>query len=427
MLTKHPSSVTMTGKQLQTVERGLADMPHNETSIHPSKVLFPLGLGTALSLMGDATLYTVLPTHTVEAGVALSSVGILLGANRAVRLFLNGPAGMAYDRWPRRRLFVPALCVGALSTAIYAATRGFWPLLLGRLLWGLAWSGIWVGGATIILDVTTDQDRGRWTGLYQTWFFLGAASGAFVGGLLTDWLGYGTTMGIGATVTALGGLIALFLLPETRLARLNRPVDAAEIPPPRWHANQGLWTAVSLQAINRFVTAGVLTATMALLVQEQLLTTDLPLGVATLTGALMAGRTLLSTVAAPLAGTLSDRLGSRWKVILGGLVCGVVSMLACSGGHPHGHVGGRRGRWQCASPRHRPHRRFGGPSTARACHRPAAHRWRPRQCHRPACGLRPAKLALAVRSLPHLCRSVRVGLAAAPLAGDTRVTTGDYP
>jgi MFS family permease len=81
-------------------------MSKSETSIHPRKVLFPLGLGTALSLMGDGTLYTVLPTHTVEAGVALSSVGIILGVNRAVRLFLNGPAGLAYDRWSRRRLFV---------------------------------------------------------------------------------------------------------------------------------------------------------------------------------------------------------------------------------------------------------------------------------------------------------------------------------
>ena len=188
------------------------------TSIHPAQVLFPLGLGTALSLMGDATLYTVLPTHTAEASIALGSVGVILGVNRAVRVFLNGPAGLVYDRSPRRWLFLSALFIGALSTAVYAATRGFWPLLIGRLLWGLAWSGIWVGGATIILDVTTVQDRGRWTGLYQTWFFFGAALGAFIGGLLTDRIGYAATMWIGAALTALGGLVALFLLPETRPA-----------------------------------------------------------------------------------------------------------------------------------------------------------------------------------------------------------------
>jgi MFS family permease len=301
-------------------------MSNGKTSLQPSRVLFPLGLGTALSLMGDATLYTVLPTHTSDAGIALGSVGIILGVNRAVRLFLNGPAGLAYDRWPRRRLFVPALFIGALSTAVYAATHGFWPLLAGRLLWGLAWSGIWVGGATIILDVTTDQDRGRWTGLYQTWFFLGAALGAFAGGLLTDKLGYSATMWVGAALTTLGGLAALLLLPETRGTCPNPGTPAKETKH-SLRTNWSLWIVTSLQGINRFVTAGVLAATMALLVQDRLPSAGLALGVATLTGTLMAGRTLLSTVSAPLAGTMSDRLGSRWKVTAGGLTIGIISMI----------------------------------------------------------------------------------------------------
>jgi len=299
---------------------------NSKTPIHPRRVLFPLGLGTALSLMGDGTLYTVLPTHTAEAGIALSSVGIVLSVNRAVRLFLNSPAGLAYDRWPRRRLFVPALFVGALSTAVYAATRGFWPMLVGRLLWGLAWSGIWVGGATVILDVTTSQDRGRWIGLYQTWFFLGAALSAFAGGMLTDWLGYGTTMWLGAAVTALGGLIALILLPETRSIRPDLDHPPIEAVRPWLRANWGLWIAASLQGINRFVGAGVLAATMGLLVQDRLGSASLTLGVATLTGTLNAARIVLSMVAAPLAGATSDWLGSRWGVTTWGLAIGIISM-----------------------------------------------------------------------------------------------------
>ncbi len=309
-------------------------MSDSEPSIHPRKVLFPLGLGTALSLMGDGTLYTVLPTHTVEAGIALSSVGIILGVNRAVRLFLNGPAGLAYDRWARRWLFVPALFIGALSTVVYAATRGFWPLLVGRLLWGLAWSGIWVGGATVILDVTTAQDRGRWTGLYQTWFFLGAALSTLAGGLLTDWLGYGATMWIGAAVTTVGGVTALILLPETRSARPILADPSVEENSLRLRANRALWVVASLQGINRFVTAGVLAATMALLVQDRLSSAGLTLGVATLTGVLMAGRTLLSMIAAPLAGTASDRLGSRWGVAGWGLAIGIIGMALVAWGAP---------------------------------------------------------------------------------------------
>jgi MFS family permease len=277
--------------------------------------------------MGDATLYTVLPTHTAEAGITLAAVGIILSANRFIRLFLNGPTGILYDRSRRRRLFVPALFIGALSTAIYAAWDGFWPLMAGRLIWGLAWSLIWVGGATIILDVTTDGDRGRWTGLYQTWFFLGAAIGAFAGGFLTDRIGYSAALWIGAGVTTLGGVVALIYLPETRSSKsmnLSYPNNETA---QKWRPNGELVSVVSLQGINRFVTAGVLAATIALLVQEQLSMNNLVLGVATVTGILIGLRTILSMFAAPLAGSLSDKSGNRWGVTMAGLIFGSIGML----------------------------------------------------------------------------------------------------
>ena len=293
-----------------------------------------MGLGTALSLMGDATLYVVLPTHTDEAGISLASVGILLGLNRAVRLLTNGPAGLAYDRWPRRRLFVPSLFLGALSTALYAATRGFWPLMVGRLLWGLAWSGIWVGGATVILDVTTGQDRGRLTGLYQIWFFLGAGFGALAGGVLTDRVGYTATMWIAAGLTALGGLAAWIWLPETRGMRQDDATLRPDWDGPRLGANRRLWLAASLQAVNRFVIAGVLMATMGLLVQDRLEAGGALLGVATLTGLLTAGRTSLSMVAAPITGAASDRIGSRWRVAAWALAAGAAGMALATRSAP---------------------------------------------------------------------------------------------
>lgn len=296
-------------------------------TIDPGRVLLPLGLGTALSLMGDATLYTVLPTHAAEAGITLAAVGIILSTNRVIRLFLNGPAGYAYDRSPRRRLFVPAIFIGALSTAIYAVYRGFWPLLVGRLIWGLAWSGIWVGGATIILDVTNDRNRGRWTGLYQTWFFLGAALGALAGGWLTDQVGYSTTMWIGATVTALGGLAVLIFLPETRSTKYLEQHSLNLNLSKKWLPSGEMIGVISLNGINRFIGAGVIAATLALLVQDQMTTNNILIGVATVTGILLGLRTILSMFAAPMAGSLSDRLGNRWVVIIVVLVIGAIGML----------------------------------------------------------------------------------------------------
>jgi MFS family permease len=302
-----------------------------------------VALATALSLFGDTSLYAVLPTHITEAGIALGAVGLMLSANRFIRLALNGPIGLLYDRFPRRSLFIPALFIGAASTAIYALSQGFWPLLFGRLLWGLAWSGIWVGGNTIILDVSRAANRGRWVGLYQTAFFLGASTGAILGGLLTDWLGYHAMLGLGAVVTLAGAIIALIFLPETRGLRraaaspASRPAKAR--PTAAAISNRPeLVAAMGLLGINRLVLAGIFLPTLGLFLQQQLgQGTQLAgqvMGVATLTGLALGANSLISMVSSPLMGGLSDRTGNRWQVAAKGLVPGVAGFALLALGSP---------------------------------------------------------------------------------------------
>jgi MFS family permease len=66
----------------------------------PRRVLTIIGIGTAVSLLGDSTLYTVLPdpNFALQAAVPFAQVGILLGVNRLVRIFFNIPAGRLIDR-----------------------------------------------------------------------------------------------------------------------------------------------------------------------------------------------------------------------------------------------------------------------------------------------------------------------------------------
>jgi MFS family permease len=308
-----------------------------------TQVLLTVGLGTALSLAGDASLYAVLPTHTVEAGVAVASVGILLSANRLIRLLLNGPIGLLCDRAPRRTIFVPALFIGSVSTAIYALSQGFWPLLAGRLLWGLAWTGIWVGGNTIILDISQPSTRGRWVGLYQLFFFMGTFSGAVSGGVLTDWLGYHPAMAIGAMLTLLGAVAALLFLPETRsLPAGLRTQELSSVQASDRGAapirRAELVTAITLLGVNRLVIAGMLSSTLGLFFLERLGASiewaGLAIGVATLTGLGLGMNSLISMLAAPLAGNLSDRQGSRWTVISGGLASGLAGFGLLAWGSP---------------------------------------------------------------------------------------------
>ncbi len=323
-----------------------------DAAISPQRVIWAVSLGTGLSLLGDTALYTVLPTHTEQAGVLLAAVGILLSANRFIRLFSNNALGWLCDRWPRRRLFVPALFLGAISTAFYALAVGFWPLLLGRLLWGIAWSGIWVAGNAIIFDISDGNNRGRWVGFYQISFFSGAATGALSGGVLTDWLGFHAAMAVAAALNLLGALIAWALLPETggnaAAAAMQLPVINVAWWAEKWKHTQNLLinfrrrpqliSAVGLLGVNRIVIAGMFIPTVSVLMAglwgDSVMVHGRVIGVSSLTGMALAVNTFFSVMFTPMLGAASDRVGSRWRVVLWGLVAGVIGFGLLWWGNP---------------------------------------------------------------------------------------------
>lgn len=303
------------------------------------RIVIPVSVATGMSLLGDSALYAVLPTHVAIVGVTLASVGILLSINRFIRLFLNGPIGLLVDRWPRRAIFIPAMLVGALSTLIYALVQGFWPLLIGRLLWGIAWSGIWVSGNAIVLDATRSDDRGRWVGVYQIAFFLGAASGAILGGILTDVLGFQHAMAVSAAFTLLGALLAVLFLPETSGKR-KTPIEQETISVPfeRKIDLPQMISGSTWYGINRLVIAGIFVGTFGLLVAQSfgssIKLSGYSIGVATVTGIGLGLTTLLSMIAAPVAGSISDKVHSRWGVGILGITLGICGLILVSQGLP---------------------------------------------------------------------------------------------
>lgn len=307
--------------------------------------LLSVSLATGLSLLGDSAMYTVLPSHYGAVGLTLATVGILLSVNRFIRVFLNGPVGILTDRWPRRWVFVPAVILGGISTAIYALSGSFWPLMAGRLIWGLAWAGIWISGNAIVLDISTDENRGMFIGRYQIAFFLGAASGSILGGILTDLLGYHWAMACASTLTLFGAMVALFLLPETshwrspasEVSRQTKLEDKApDIPQ--------LISATALLGVNRLVVAGIMIATFGRYLADMLGSVvnigQLTVGVATITGLALGLSTLIGMVAAPAAGRLSDRYKSRWGVASGGLTCGLTGFSLLAIGTPIALISG---------------------------------------------------------------------------------------
>lgn len=71
--------------------------------------LLLISIAVALSLLGDQMLYAVLPVTHDAMGVPVTAVGLLLSANRWVRLLTNTLAARTITRCGREWPFILAL------------------------------------------------------------------------------------------------------------------------------------------------------------------------------------------------------------------------------------------------------------------------------------------------------------------------------
>jgi MFS family permease len=170
--------------------------------------LVRVSIVVALSLLGDQLLYAVLPVMHEAMGIPVTAVGLILSANRLVRLVTNSLAGYVIERFGRRWPFIGSLLLGGLTTIAYGGLSGVWVFLIARLLWGTAWSFLRIEGLSTALDVATASTRGRMMGIFQSISRLGGAIAMLVGGLLTDTIGFRLTFVIFGSATCLGVFLA---------------------------------------------------------------------------------------------------------------------------------------------------------------------------------------------------------------------------
>ena len=273
-----------------------------------------VGATMSLALLGDSLLYVALPAHAAELSLPLWSVGVLLGANRIVRLVTNGLAAWSFNRVGGRLPMVAASVGAAATTATYGLVPSFLPLLAARLAWGACFSTLRLGAFTATLAVSEPNTRGRLVGLYQSISRVGPVCSLLVGGLLVGTIGYHPAFAILglATLPAIG----LALVLPASAYRPSSPLPPASSPARRERRSIGWrerWlggprlVAVKLGMLaNGFTSQGVVLATLTLALAEVAGSAE---GAAALGGLLVAFRWGADLFLAPWFGHLSDRIG----------------------------------------------------------------------------------------------------------------------
>jgi MFS family permease len=294
-----------------------------------------ISTAVALSLLGDQMLYAVLPVVHQAAGIPVTAIGLLLSANRLVRLVTNSVAGYVIERYGRRWPFIVALLLGGGTTMAYGIMHGIWAFFIARLLWGTAWSFIRIEGLSTALDVATDDTRGRYMGVFQAISRLGSAVAMLVGGILTDVIGFRLTFMLFGMATCLATLLAWLEMRSrgsSDVAHVSggepRPAsevtEAPEAPPAAVPAARfgSLWHTIVVCAGTfsaLLVIGGLVSATLGYMLRlrfgDTITMGTLSLGVASLTGVLLSSRGFLELGFAPITGYCADRWG-RHRIII---------------------------------------------------------------------------------------------------------------
>ena len=170
----------------------------------------------ATVIMGDAMIYNVLPSNVSAFGVAVGLVGVLLSANRFVRLASNPLAAYLLERFGTSRPVLASMVVAVGTTVLLGVAKGFVLLLLARVLWGVSFSILRLTGYLVVLEEGEDGGRGRLMGVFSGGIRIGSLVGVLLGGILFDILGRGPSFLIIAAIGLLSIPAFLKLVPSSR-------------------------------------------------------------------------------------------------------------------------------------------------------------------------------------------------------------------
>ncbi|WOE78472.1 MFS transporter [Pseudomonas protegens] len=250
-----------------------------------------------LRLPGDTLLYLLLPMQHEAFGVTLGQAGLLLAANRLVRIFGYSHVMRFYARRGDRPVCVLAAFTAALCALGYATLSGFWWLLLLRLGWGLTYAALNL--STQVMATAEPSGAARRTGRSRALIATGPMLALPLGALVS--VEYGPrVIFLLMALTSLSAMLLAFGLPSrphplaSSSRRIQRPDSVAV-----WSFIEGL------------VLDGLFIIGLSLLA-EQLMAGNAVL----VAGGLLALRYVSEMLLSPLGGIAAQRWGATRMLIV---------------------------------------------------------------------------------------------------------------
>ena len=179
--------------------------------------------GMLLAALDQTVVSTALPTIVGDLGGAshLSWVvtAYLLASTAATPLW-----GKLGDMYGRKVFFQAAIVIFLIGSVLSGLSSSMTELIAFRALQGIGGGGLMIGAQTIIGDVVSPRNRGRYQGLFGAVFGVTSVVGPLIGGLLVDNLSWHWIFYINLPLGVIALAVTAAVLPS-RLSRMHHVID----------------------------------------------------------------------------------------------------------------------------------------------------------------------------------------------------------
>ena len=154
------------------------------------------------------------PFQVKTLGASATMVGILAIASQVSSILTQQPFGRMADRWGARRLVVLTGFLIPILPVTWIFIQEAWQGVPLNVLGGALWAGYSLASFNFLLSITPENQRTRFSAIYQIVVGLSLAAGAAVGSMVVSRYGYYavfTASGVGRFLAAV--LFAWFVRP----------------------------------------------------------------------------------------------------------------------------------------------------------------------------------------------------------------------
>lgn len=185
-------------------------------------VLLTTTLASFLTSFTGSALNVALPALSKEFNMDAVTLGWVATAyTLAIAIFLV-PFGRAADIHGRRKVYTLGLVAYVAITALAGFSSSGNMLIVLRVLQGIAGAAMFATSAAILSSAYPPNERGRVLGINVSAVYIGLSVGPFVGGILTQNLGWRSVFWVSAVVGLVAVLAALQLKQEWAESRGER-------------------------------------------------------------------------------------------------------------------------------------------------------------------------------------------------------------